>query len=185
MGAAMFSEATIWRLFEYGGGRPSLDGTELSAAVLFRPKCSVFGPRAFVSRLELDDGNGPPTRHTEVACTRSRCEPRRHFLSFKVARELPWKQARSASRDAQRLAVCVRSPAVDKNKKSGVAVAVFASWRSRRLCLSCDLCVYISAAGLSSVAVNGIKQRSVRRECSYKANAYKRTRCARFGRRRR
>lgn len=184
MGAAMFSEATIWRLFEYGGGRPSLEGTELSAAVLFRPKCSVFGPRAFVSRLELDDGNGPPTRHTEVACTCSRCEPRRHFLSFKVARELPWKQASSASRNAWPSA-CDRPPSIKIKKKSGAAVAVFASWRSRRLCLSCDLCVYISAAGLSSVAVNGIQQRSVRRECSYKANHYKRTRCAHFGRRRR
>lgn len=28
MGAAMFLELTIWRLFEYGGGRPSLNGTE-------------------------------------------------------------------------------------------------------------------------------------------------------------
>lgn len=66
MGAAMFLEVTIWRLFEYGGGRPSLDGTELPSVELYSSKCAVFSVRSFVLGVAVDDSNCAPTLRSKA-----------------------------------------------------------------------------------------------------------------------
>lgn len=57
MGAAMFLKVTIWRLFEYGGGRPSLRGRQSRSCGAFRRRRPFSWPSGFPIRLELDTGS--------------------------------------------------------------------------------------------------------------------------------